>query len=293
MFARRLMTMLCAFALVAALVPGQAGAEQLTGTLKKIKDTGTLVIGYRPASIPFSFLDKNEHPAGYSIDLCLRIAAAVKAKLHMKHLKIKYVQDSPVNRIPLIVNGTTDLECGSSTNTLIRQQQVDFALTTFITGTQLLVKKGSGIKQIEDMNGKVIALAPGTTNFRVIKNIIKKEHLNIKVINVKDHPEGFLAVETGRADAYSTDGILLHGLIVKSKHPKDYAVVGRLLSYEPYSFMIRRNDDAFRLVVDTTLANLFRTGEIYKIYDKWFDPMGFPASKLLKAAFQIQAIPEQ
>lgn len=275
------------------LAAGPASAANLGSTLQQIKKTGTVVIGARQSSVPFSYLDNNQHYVGYSIDLCMQVVDAIKKKLDMPNLKVKYVPDNPVNRIPLIVNHTTDLECGSSTNTLQREKQVSFTLTTFITGTKLLVRKDSGIKQIEDMNGKVIALAPGTTNFRVIKSIIEKEHLNVKILNVKDHPEGFLAVKTGRADAYSTDSILLHGLIVKSKNPDKYAVVGRFLSYEPYSFMLRRNDSAFRFVVDSTLADMFRSGKIYDVYNKWFKPMGVPVSPLLKSAFKIQSIPWQ
>ncbi|MDH3281955.1 MAG: amino acid ABC transporter substrate-binding protein, partial [Gammaproteobacteria bacterium] len=206
-------------------------------------------------------------------------------------IDVKLVPVNPKTRIPLLANGTIDIECGSTTNNLTRQQQVDYAHTTFITGTKLLVKKASGIKEVEDLQGKTIALAQGTTNERAIKAIDEKKGLGLKILPVKDHAEGFLALDTDRVDAYSTDHILLHGLISKAKNPEEYDVVGRFLSYDPYAIMVRRDDSAFRLVANSTLSDLFRSGEIYDVYAKWFDPLGVPPTDLLKAAFEIQALP--
>lgn len=268
----------------------QAVAQDLYGTLKKINDSGHIVIGYRETSVPFSYLDEDQRPVGYSIDLCLRIVDKVEETLG-KQIEVKYVPVNPKTRIPLLANGTIDIECGSTTNNLTRQQQVDYAHTTFITGTKLLVKASSGIREIEDLEGKRIALAQGTTNERAIKQVAEELGINIEVLHVRDHGEGFLALQTDRVDAYSTDHILLHGLIATAKNPDDYIVTGRFLSFDPYAIMLRRDDSAFRLVANTVLSDLFRSGEINEIYAKWFDPMGVPQTDLLKAAFQIQALP--
>lgn len=280
---------LTAFFMLMTVTP--AVSADLYGTLLRIQRSGSIVIGYRETSIPFSYLNGQNQPEGYSIDLCLRIADKIKDVVGRADLRIEYVQVDPTTRIPLLLNGTIDLECGSTTNTLTRQQRVDFANTTFISGTKLLVKTGSGIAEVEDMNGKTIALTQGTTNERVIKAIAAKQNLDLRILPVNDHAEGFQALESGRVDAYATDHILLHGLAAKSASPDSYEVVGRFLSYEPYGIMFRRDDSAFRLVVNTVLADLFRDGEIKGIYAKWFDSLNVPPTDLLLAAFQIQAWP--
>lgn len=277
-----------------------ASAADLYGTLAKIKETGTIVIGHRESSVPFAYIGPEGKPIGYSMDLCAKVVEAVKAELDMPNLNVKYVPITPQTRIPLIANHNINIGCGSSTDTLTRQQQVDFAYTTFITGTKLLVKKSSGIKEVEDLKGKAIALAQGTTNERAIKETIAKLHIpDVKILNVKDHAEGFLALETDRVDAYSTDHILLYGLIAKAKNPADYMVTGRFLSFDPYGLMLPRDDSAFRLVVNKTLAGLFRSGEIDKIYNKWFmspipggKALMVPMGDTLKTNFEVQAFPK-
>lgn len=276
--------------LAIALSVSPALAENLYGTLAKIDEANEIVIGHRESSIPFAYLDNNQNPVGYSVDLCLQVVKSVNERLGKK-VKVRFVPVNPKTRIPLLANGTIDIECGSTTNNLTRQKQVDYAPVTFITGTKLLVKKDSGIREVEDLNGKVIALAQGTTNERVIKEIIAEKGLDAKVLPVKDHAAGFLTLESDRVDAYSTDHILLFGLISKAKNPGDYEVAGRFLSYDPYALMVRRDDSEFRLLVNKTLSDLFRSGEINKIYDKWFLPLGVPATDLLQAAFEIQALP--
>lgn len=284
-------TLLAALGLALTFAGGSpASAQELYGTLKKINDTGTIVIGHRESSIPFAYLDENQKPIGYTMDLCMKVVENIEEKLG-KDVSIRYVPVNPKTRIPLLANGTINMECGSTTNNLTRQQQVDYAPITFITGTKLLVKKASGISNVNDLEGKSIALAQGTTNERAIKAIMKERGLNIDILPVSDHAEGFLALQTDRVDAYSTDHILLHGLISKSKTPGDYAVVGKFLSYDPYAIMVPRDDSAFRLVATEALAGLFRSGEINDIYAKWFDPMGVPQTDLLKAAFEMQALP--
>lgn len=280
--------MIAAAAMVFA-VPGVA--EERTGTLAKIEAAGEIVIGHRESSVPFAYLDENQKPVGYSMDLCMKIVDAVSEELGKK-LSVKYVPVNPKTRIALMANGTIDLECGSTTNNLTRQEQVEYLPTTFITGTKLMVRKNSGIASIADLDGKAIALAQGTTNERAVKAAIKTLGIKVKVLPVRDHAEGMLSLETDRVDAYSTDHILLFGLINKSKSPDDFAVVGDFLSFDPYALMVRRNDSAFELIGKKALANIFRSGEINDIYQKWFGPLGVEQSDLLKAAFQINALPK-
>lgn len=276
--------------LVFGLLTPSAFAQDLYGTLAKIDQAGEIVIGHRESSVPFAYLDDSQNPIGYSMDLCMRIVDAVNERLGEK-VDVRFVPVNPKTRIPLLANGTIDLECGSTTNNLTRQQQVDYSHVTFITGTKLLVKKGSGISEVEDLDGKVVALAQGTTNERAVKAAIEEKGMSVKILPVKDHAAGFLALETDRVDAYSTDHILLFGLISKAKNPGDYMVTGRFLSYDPYALMVRRDDSEFRLLVNKTLSDIFRSGEINGMYDKWFDPLGVPPTDLLRAAFQIQALP--
>lgn len=285
-------------ALIGAAVATPAGAQSLYGTLKKISDSGEFVIGYRETSIPFSYIEGGSStPKGYSIDLCLKVADAVKETLGKPDLAIRYVAVTPQTRIPLLTNGTIDIECGSTTNNLTRQEQVQYLPVTFITGTKLLVRKDSGIASIADLDGKRVALAQGTTNERVVKAEIEKRGLKTDVLNVKDHAEGFLTLETERVDAYSTDHILLLGLITRAKQPGDFAVVGDFLSYDPYAIMVRRDDSAFQVLGTRVLADLFRSGEIETIYAKWFQPfptsaaVSEPPTDLLKTAWRINALP--
>lgn len=262
-----------------------------TGRLAAIAERGSIVLGHRESSVPFAYLDENQNPIGYSIDLCMAIVAAVEETLGQE-LTVQYVPVTPQTRIALMANGTIDLECGSTTNTLTRQEQVEYLPITFITGTQLLTRADSGINGIEDMEGLRIALAQGTTNERAVMAAMEERGIAIDILPVRDHAEGMLSLETGRVDAYSSDHILLHGLIATSRSPEDYAVVGDFLSYDPYALMVPRNESGFELVGKRAMAALFRTGEIDDIYDRWFGPMGIEQSDLLRAAFQLNALPE-
>lgn len=260
---------LCAvFALAFAATP--ALAQELTGTLKKIKDTGTVVIGHREASIPFSYLDDKQQPIGYSMEICNKVVRALKSELKMSTLEIKYVPVTPQTRIPLMANGTIDLECGSTTNTVERQKQVGFAITTFITGTKLLVKKSSGVKNIDGLKGKPVVVTQGTTNERAVKAINDEKKLNLRFLNAKDHAESFLTVETDRAAAFPMDHILLYGLIANSKNPKEWDVVGEFLSYDPYAVMVRKDDAPFKKFVDGEIRAMMKSGELEQLYKKWF-----------------------
>jgi len=278
----------------ALLVSGftvQASANEYSGTLEKISDTGQIAIGYRESSVPFSYLNSDQQPVGYTIDLCKRIVKDIEQKLG-KPIDIKYVPVNGKTRIPLMVNGTIDLECGSTTNTLARQQQVEYLPTTFITGTKLLTKNDSQIESVSDLEDKVIGLPQGTTNEKAVKAEAERLGIKLDILPVSDHAQGFLALQTGRIDAYSTDHILLAGLIAKSKSPGDYRISEEFLSFDPYAIMLRRNDSAFELVGKGTLADLFRSGEIETIYNKWFEPLGVELTPLLETAFRIQAFPE-
>ncbi|MFV1498670.1 amino acid ABC transporter substrate-binding protein [Phaeobacter sp. JH20_02] len=277
-----------AFALALA---APASAQDRAGTLAKIDASGEIVIGHRESSVPFAYLDENQKPVGYSIDLCMKVVDAVSAELG-KELSVKYVPVNPKTRIALMANGTIDLECGSTTNNLTRQEQVEYLPTTFITGTKLMVRKDSGISSVADLDGKAVALAQGTTNERAVKAAIEELGLDVKVLPVRDHAEGMLSLETDRVDVYATDHILLFGLIAKSKTPDAFAVVGDFLSFDPYALMVRRDDSAFELIGKKALAEVFRSGEINGIYAKWFDPLDVAQTDLLKAAFQLNALPE-
>lgn len=269
-----------------------APAQDITqGRLAVIAERGSMVLGHRESSVPFAYLDENQKPVGYSIDLCMAVVKAV-SEVVGKELEVEFVPVTPQTRIALMANGTIDLECGSTTNNLTRQEQVEYLPVTFITGTQILVRADSGIGGIDDLDGKKIALAQGTTNERAIMAAMEARGLDIDTLPVRDHAEGMLALETDRVDAYSTDHILLHGLIQKSRTPEAYAVVGDFLSYDPYALMVPRNESDFELVGKRAMAALFRSGEINEIYDRWFGPMGVEQSDLLRAAFRLNALPE-
>ena len=283
-------------AALALVVTGTAPSIAQDGmVLKRIKERGVVNMGHRESSVPFSYMGSDGKPQGYSVDLCHKIIDEIKKVVGKADLKINYVPVTSQTRIALMANGTIDLECGSTTNNLTRQKQVDYLPVTFITGTKIASKKGSGIKEIEDLNGKTVALSLGTTNEKAIKRVAAANGIKIKTIMVKDHPQGWLTVETGRADAYASDDVLLYGLISKSKDPSKFQVTGRFLSYDPYGIMVPRNDSTYRRLGTVVLADLMRSGEILKIYDKWFNPgptkIDMPASATLRKAFEIQALP--
>lgn len=282
---------LAAAATIATLSAGAAAQDITQGRLAAIAERGSIVLGHRESSVPFAYLDDNQTPVGYSIDLCMAVVAAVEEALG-KDLEVQFVPVTPQTRIALMANGTIDLECGSTTNNLTRQEQVEYLPVTFITGTKILTRADSGINGIDDLAGKRIGLAQGTTNERAILAEMEARGLDIDILPVRDHAEGMLSLETDRIDAYSTDHILLHGLIAKSRTPEDFVVVGDFLSYDPYALMVPRNESDFELVGKRAMAELFRTGEIDTIYEKWFGPMGVEQSDLLRAAFRLNALPQ-
>lgn len=275
-----------------AIQPAMADNHALNGTLKKIEDTGTLVLGHRESSVPFSYLDNEQKPIGYSMDLCSHIVDAVKAKLNMPDLKVQLQPVTSANRIPLLQNGTIDMECGSTTNSEKRQEQVNFGDTTFVTNVKVVVKKGSGIKSLADLDGKPIATTSGTTSVQLIKQNEKGAKIDFKEIYGKDHAESFLLVANDRAKAFVMDDILIAGLIANSSTPDAFEFLPEILRTEPYGVMLRKDDPQFKELVDGALNGLMKSGEINKIYAKWFEspipPKGinlnFPMSAGLKAA---------
>ncbi|MGL4287686.1 MAG: amino acid ABC transporter substrate-binding protein [Phreatobacter sp.] len=276
----------------ACLISGAAQAQSSDAALDRIRQKNAITIGYREASIPFSYLDDARRPTGYSIAICMKVVEAVKLKLDRPNLAVNFIAVNPQNRIPLVANGTVDIECGSTVNTIARQSQVDFSATPFISTTRLLVKAASGIREVEDLDGKAVALPINTTPERLIKALIEAAKLNVRIVPVRDNSEGFLALSTGRADAFATDDILLFGLRASTANPADYAVVGRPLSFDPYGMMIQKNSTVFLTLVNATIARMIRTGEIQALYETWFTRLGVPLSPDLAAALKLQAIPE-
>ena len=260
------------FALVAALaafaVALPAAAQE--GTLKKIKDSGTITIGHRDASLPFSYYDDKQQPIGYAMDLCAKIVDAVKAELKMPNIKTNYQLVTSANRIPLMANGTIDLECGSTTNNVARQEQVWFTMTHFVTANRWVSKKSAKLKTLQDLKGKTIVSTAGTTNIKQITEINAAQNLGMNIISANGHPEAFQMVETGRAVAFVMDDILLAGLAAQSRSPKDYEISSQGLSVEPYGIMVRKDDKAFKAVADKALSQVYKSGQINAIYAKWF-----------------------
>jgi glutamate/aspartate transport system substrate-binding protein len=255
---------------VLSLAVQPAVAQELTGTLKKIKDSGTITIGHRDASPPFSYYDDKQQVVGYAMDLCYKIADAVKKELKLQKLDIKLNPVTSATRIPLMANGTIDLECGSTTNNLERQQQVGFTITHFVTANRFLSKKANNLKSVDDLKGKTITSTSGTTNIKQITELSTQKNLGLNIIPAKDHAEAFLMVETDRAAAFVMDDILLAALAANSKSPGDYVISPQALSVEPYGIMVPRGDAAYKKVVDAEMTRIYKSGEINAIYDKWF-----------------------
>jgi glutamate/aspartate transport system substrate-binding protein len=284
-----------AFSLLAVLaVAVPLGAMAQEGTLKKIKDSGSITVGHRDASVPFSYYDDKQQPVGYAMDLCARIVNAVKTELKMPNLKVNYQLVTSANRIPLMANGTIDLECGSTTNNLERQKQVWFTITHFVTANRWVAKKASKLGKLEDLKGKTIVSTAGTTNIKQITEINAQKNLGMNIISANGHPEAFQMVETGRAVAFVMDDILLYSLAAQSRNPKDYEISKEALSVEPYGIMLRKDDAAFKKVVDNAMIQTYKSGAINAIYDKWFlkpvppknlnlnVPMSEPFKKVIK-----------
>lgn len=272
-----------------------AHAEELTGTLKKIKDNGVIVVGHRESSVPFSYYNNEQKVVGYSQDYSNAIVDAVKKKLDLPNLQVKMMPITSQNRIPLLQNGTFDFECGSTTNNLERQQQAAFSDTIFVIGTRLLVKKGSDIKDFADLKGKTVVVTSGTTSEVLLNKLNEEKKLDLRIISAKDHGDSFRTLETGRAVAFMMDDALLAGERAKAKKPDNWDIVGTPQSKEAYGCMMRKDDAEFKKLVDDTIVKAQTSGEATKWFETWFKKpippknlnMNFELSDDMKALFKV------
>ena len=283
---------------LALAVPG-ADAQELTGTLKKVKDTKTVTLGYRASSIPFSYLNKAGDPIGYSIDLCNAVVDEISKEFEGVEIGVKYEKVTAETRIPAVRSSEIDLECGSTTANFERKKEVAFSPIFFIAGTKLLVPRSSAIASYPDLRGKTVVVTAGTTNEAAVRAISDKQHLGIKLIIGRDHDESFALLREGKADAFATDDVLLYGLIATTKGGDQYHVVGDYLSYDPYGLMYRKDDPDFTAIVDRTFSRLAQSRELVQLYNKWFqqrlptgETLDLPISPQLEEIFRIEGVPD-
>jgi ABC-type amino acid transport substrate-binding protein len=287
---------LLAAVVLAALPTGPAQAQELTGTLAKARETGAITIGYRESSVPFSYLNARKEPIGYSIELCRALVTAIEDAVN-KSLTTKWVPVTSDSRIDAVASGKVDLECGSTTNNLERQKRVSFSPTMFVSGTKVLVKKGSPIKSFRDLAGKKVAVTAGTTNEKTLRDLSEKFKLGINLQVMRDHAESFGLVKSGQADAFATDDVLLYGLIAQDAAKADYEVVGDFLSYDPYGIMYRKGDPQLAKVINDTFQVLAEDGEIERQYKRWFlrklpsgESINLPMSAQLETIIQTMSV---
>jgi glutamate/aspartate transport system substrate-binding protein len=267
-----------------------AAAQDLEGTLKKVKETGSFTIGYRDSSLPLSYLDDKLMPVGFSIDLCKHVVDALKAKLGMPDLNVKFNPVTSATRIPLVANGTVDIECGSTANMTVRQKQVGFSYTFFVPQFKWIVRTDSKIKSVGDLRGETVAVTAGTNTAVFVNKMNSEDNLGMTITQGKDHAESFLLVETGRASAWMEDDVLLAGFRANAKSPADFKLLDKSYLSDPYALMIRKDDPQFKALVDEALAQLMRSGEFEKLYTEWFERpippkgvnMDLPMSNALK-----------
>ena len=263
-----------------ALLAGYSIASH-ADTLKKISDSGSITLAYRESSVPFSYLEAPGKPIGFGMDIAGKVVDAIRQSSGKKEIKIAYQAVTSQNRLPLVANGTVDLECGSTTNNAARAKDVAFAINYFYASSRLLVKKSSKIKRLGDLAGQTVATTTGSTSFGQLRKLSLEKNLNLSVVPAKDHADGFLLLEAGRAQAFVMDDILLAGLLANAKNPADYEIVGEPLQTEAYACMLRKDDPAFKKLVDATLTGLMKSGEFEKLYKKWFQSPLPPSGKSL------------
>jgi glutamate/aspartate transport system substrate-binding protein len=291
---------LFATALIASLfVVPAAGAQELTGTLKKIKDSKTVTLGYRESSIPFSYVNKPGEPIGYSIDLCNAVVDEISKEFEGIEIGVKYKKVTAETRIPAVRSGEIDLECGSTTANFARKKEVAFSPIFFVAGTKLLVPRSSAISSYRDLRDKTIVVTAGTTNEAAVREISEKQHLGIKLLTGADHDQSFAMLREGKADAFATDDVLLYGLIATTGTAERYHVVGEYLSYDPYGLMYRKDDPEFGTVVDRTFSRLAQSRELVDLYNKWFqqrlptgETLDLPMSPQLEEIFRVEGVPD-
>jgi glutamate/aspartate transport system substrate-binding protein len=281
------------------LVAPDVGAQELIGTLKKIKDSKTVTLGYRESSIPFSYVNKPGEPIGYSIDLCNAVIEEISNELEGIDIAVKHKKVTSETRIPAVRSGDIDLECGSTTANFERKKEVAFSPIFFVAGTKLLAPRSSGIGSYRDLRDKTVVVTAGTTNEAAVRAISEKQKLSINLVVGKDHAESFAMLKEGKADAFATDDVLLYGLVATTKSGDQYHVVGEYLSYDPYGLMYRRDDPDFAAIVDRTFTRLAQSRELVQLYNKWFQqrlPTGerldLPMSPQLEEIFRVQGVPD-
>jgi glutamate/aspartate transport system substrate-binding protein len=276
--------------LIFLLAAAQSVAQDLDGTLKSIKASSTFRLGYLETAPPFSFPGPDKRPVGYSIDLCTQIASAIQKQLGI-NLKLEWVPVTAENRIDMVAEGKVDIECGTTTASLSRQERVDFSLMTFVDGGSLMTPADSKLSGVPDLAGKRIAVIPGTTTEAALAKFLKEHFITVELVPVKNHVDGRATIEKGSVDGFASDRSILIGLAVTAKDPARFGLANILFSYEPYGFMLRRNDGAFRLAVNRALAALYRSGEIEPIYERWFGGFGKP-SPAIQAMYLLNGLPE-
>ena len=281
--------------LVGAAVLCLAPAVWAQGTLDKIAKSGEFTVGVRDGAIPFGFISKENEHIGFSIDVAKEFHKGLE-KQAGKSLKLVFKTTNPKTRIPLVANGTIDIECGSTTHTVAREETVDFTLTVFLTGTQLLVKKGSGIKSYKNLPGKKVGAAQGSTNEKAIRDLNDKGEIKpaANIVVYQEHSQGFLALQRNILDAYVTDGILLAGMKAKAPNPDEFEVVGGFITYDPYAYIVRENDSKFRDFINIEIIKMIKDGRFFQIYDKWLGPKGtvpYPISDEFRTLLKLQAWP--
>ncbi|GAC1354712.1 MAG: amino acid ABC transporter substrate-binding protein [Variovorax sp.] len=283
-----------ALGLAVAFVCGAANAQD-NDTLRKIKESGTVQIGARDSQIPFSYkLSADSAPIGFTNDICLKIVDAIKARLGLAKLEVRYTILNSTNRIPLLQNGTVDLDCATTTNTTVRQQQVDFAPSHFVTNITAAVKKSSGINSLADLNGKTVSTVSGSTSIQLLRGFRKSGNIDVQEIAGKDTADGFLLLATDRAAAYVLDDVQLAGMIASSTSPADYKILKDVLRQEPYGIMLRKDDPQFKALVDETVTGLMKSGAIDQLYAKWFSSpippknvnLNFPMSDAVRETYR-------
>ena len=291
---------LLAVGLIAPLLAIPAArAQELTGTLKKIKDSKTVTLGYRESSIPFSYVNKVGEPIGYSIDLCNAVVDEVSKELEGVEIAVKYKKVTAETRIPAVQSGEVDLECGSTTANFERKKEVAFSPIFFVAGTKLLVPRSSGISSYLDLRDRAVVATAGTTNEAAVRAISDKQHLGIKFLVGTDHTESFAMLKEGKADAFATDDVLLYGLVATARSGDQYQVVGEYLSYDPYGLMYRKDDPGFAAIVDRTFSRLAQSRELVQLYNKWFqqrlptgETLDLPMSLQLDEIFRVEGVPD-
>ena len=291
---------LLAAALIELLLASPVGrAQELTGTLKTIRESKSVTLGYRESSIPFSYVNKVDEPIGFSIDLCNAVVDEVSKEFEGVEIAVKYRKVTAETRIPAVRSGEVDLECGSTTANFERKKEVAFSPIFFVAGTKLLVPRSSGISSYRDLRNKTVVVTAGTTNEAAVRAISEKQHLGIKILVAKDHGQSFDILKEGKADAFATDDVLLYGLVATTKSGDRYHVVGEYLSYDPYGLMYRKDDPDFAAIVDRTFSRLAQSRELVQLYNKWFqqrlptgETLDLPMSPQIEEIFRVEGVPD-